>query len=457
MSLMIAFGWLGIMLLIGVILRAKVKLFSNILMPACVIGGILGFILLNVGVIWNVDFNIYNQMTTELFTLSFISLGLTGLSSDEDESVGKTVLKGSIGLAAVWSLLWAVTPLIGYIVVKGTEVFSDMDGIYGLLIPTAFCDGPGQAMVFGNMFESYGWENASQVGVMFAVIGFLYAFGVGVPLAKWGMKRGLAKHTKAIPESVAKGVYKKAEQNESLGNATTYSGNIDTLAFQLALIGLCYILAVGISRLVAFIPGTIGVTLSSFMFIWGLIAAYLVRWIMGKLNLTQYMNDTLQTRITGACTDLLVCSAFMAIQLTLIVDWIIPILIVTAVAAVVTFAVCVYFGSRMGSEHDFERTLAIFGCATGTTPTGIALVRIVDPNLETPAATELGAMNVVAMLFATGVYVAIPALAQIAAGGAGSLGLWIGVCIVTAVGCLIVMKVFRVWGKRTWKFLGSKK
>ena len=453
MSLMIAFGWLCIMLLIGVILRAKIKLFKNILMPACVIGGILGFILLNVGVIWNVDFNMFNQMTTELFTLSFISLGLTGLSSDsEDESVGKTVMKGGIGLACVWTLLWAITPLIGYAVVKIMEVFTDMNAVYGLLIPTAFCDGPGQAMIFGNMFESYGWENASQVGVMFAVTGFLYAFIVGVPLAKWGMKRGIAKHAKEIPEPVAKGIFKKEEQNESLGNATTYSGNIDTLALHIALLGLCYIGAAGLSKLAAFIPGTIGVTLSGFMFIWGLICAYIVRWIMGKLNLLQYTNDILQTRITGACTDLLVCSAFMAIQIQLISSWMIPILIVTAVSALVTFVVCVYLGSRMGSEHDFERTLAIYGCATGTTPTGIALVRIVDPNFETPASTELGAMNVVAMATSAGVYIAIPAIAQIVASGVGSILLWVGVCIVTAIGCLVLMKIFRVWGKPTWRF-----
>lgn len=453
MELMIAFGWLCIMLLIGVFLRAKIKLFRNILMPACVIGGILGFILLNIGVIFNVNFDMFNQMTTELFTLSFISLGLTGLSDDsEGGSVAKTVLKGGIGLSCIWTFLWAVTPLIGYVVIKFTEGIADMDAVYGLLIPTAFCDGPGQAMVFGNMFESYGWRNASQVGVLFAVIGFLYAFGVGVPMAKWGMKKGLAKHAKTIPSAVAKGIYQKDEQREPLGNATTYSGNIDTLALHIALLGLCYIGAVGCSKLVALIPGTMGVTLSSFMFIWGLIVAYIVRWIMKKLNLLQYTNEVLQTRITGACTDLLVCSAFMAIQITLIAEWIVPILIVTAVSAIVTFGVCVYFGSRMGSEHDFERTLAIFGCATGTTPTGVALVRIVDPNLETPASTELGAMNVVAMLLSTGVYLAIPALAQVIATGSGSFGFWIGVCIITAVVCLIVMKVCRVWGKPTWSF-----
>ena len=40
MSAMVAFSWIGIMLLVGMILRAKVPFLSNILMPASVIGGL---------------------------------------------------------------------------------------------------------------------------------------------------------------------------------------------------------------------------------------------------------------------------------------------------------------------------------------------------------------------------------------------------------------------------------
>lgn len=451
MELMTAFGWLSIMLLIGIVCRAKIKLFRNILMPASVIAGCLGFLLLNMGILQGVDGNIYNDLTAHLFTLSFISIGLTSVSkSEETGSSVKNMLKGSIAIGAVWVLLWSVTPLLGYLVLKLLNTVTDMHAVYGLLIPTAFCDGPGTAIVFGNMFESYGWENASQIAVTFAVIGFFYAFGVGVPLAKWGVKKGLAKNVTAIDNTIARGLYRKQEQHESLGMATCYSGNIDTLAFHLALVGACFIGAKYLSALCALIPGSWGEIVSSLMFMHGLIVAYIVRWIMEKLNVAQYKNDTLQARITGTCTDMLVCSAFMAIQISIIGKWLIPILIVTFVAAVVTFGASYYFGSRIGGPCDFERTLGIWGCATGTCPTGIALIRIVDPNLETTAATELGAMNVVAMVLSLGVYVAVPSIAKFIAEGAGFGVGNLGVCIVTVIICLVVLKIFKAWGKPTY-------
>ena len=40
----------------------------------------------------------------------------------------------------------------------------------------------------------------------------------------------------------------------------------------------------------------------------------------------------------------------------------------------------------------------MYGMCTGTTPTGIALTRIVDPKLKTPVATELGMTNIFMML-----------------------------------------------------------
>ena len=48
MSALIAFSWIGIMLLVGMILRAKIPFLANILMPASVIGGVIGFILMNI-------------------------------------------------------------------------------------------------------------------------------------------------------------------------------------------------------------------------------------------------------------------------------------------------------------------------------------------------------------------------------------------------------------------------
>ena len=74
MTLMISMSWIGVMLLIGVILRVVIKPLGNILMPACVTGGIIGFILMNTGILTRlgVDFNLLNTIVTNLFTITFI-------------------------------------------------------------------------------------------------------------------------------------------------------------------------------------------------------------------------------------------------------------------------------------------------------------------------------------------------------------------------------------------------
>ena len=109
---------------------------------------------------------------------------------------------------------------------------------------------------------------------------------------------------------------------------------------------------------------------------------------------------------------------------------------------------CFYFGARFGGTNDFERTLGLYGTCTGTVPSGVALVRIVDPNFHTATSVELGACNLV-MLASTPVYIIILALAS------GSMEMFpamlgLGVC---AVAYLILLKVTGTWGERTyhWK------
>lgn len=451
MSFMIAFGWVGAMLLLGTILRAKIKILKNNLVPACVIGGIIGFIIFNVLPLVSVDVTMFGEMTTHFFTLSFISIGLTSLpkSSESSGTLVKTAVKGAVAIGALWTMLWAITPLLGYLVLKIAGVPFQMDGTYGLLIPTAFCDGPGVAMTIGSIFEGYGWPDASQVALTYAVIGFLLAFLVGVPMAKRGLQKNIASYPDTLSTAISRGIYTKDEQTESMGMHTTYHGNIDTLALHLALLGFCFLLANLIAALFASIPTMVTQLMSSFLFLHGLLAAYFVKWIMNKWNLTQYQNETLQARITGSCTDFLVCSSFMAIQVSIIGKWVIPILITCLCLGIITFVISIYFGSRIGGKYDFERTLGLWGCATGTTATGLALIRIVDPNLKTTAATELGAMNVTAAFFSLGVYTAIPLIAA-ANAGQGDVFTGVGICLITAIGCLLILKIFKVWGKKTY-------
>ena len=451
MSFMMAFGWASLMLCIGVLLRAKIPFLRNMLVPASVIAGIIGLIFMNVfdavGVSVGTDYDMFTTIVNNLFTVSFISISLTSTPKGEGNSTKNTV-HGAIGMGLVWCLLYGLTPIIASGIVALTGSGLEMDSIYGMLVQFAFCQGPGQSASFGALFESYGWENASTVAMMFASVGFIAAFLVGIPAAKAGIKRGLAKHSGKIDEKVLKGYLKKDEQTELTTKDTTVNSNIETLAFHFALIGICYLLAVLIAKIFSYLPSFLGSSMSGMMFMNGMYAAYIVKFIMKKLHIDFLQDNVLQTKITGWTADYLVVCAFMAVALSVIKQWLAPILIVCVVITLITFAVCFYFGQRMGGSNDFERTLGMYGMCTGTVPSGVALVRIIDPNFKTSTSVELGACNLT-MLACTPVYIIILAYAS------GTVGTWVttGVLAACCVVYLILLKVTKCWNKKTytWK------
>lgn len=450
MSFMMAFGLAGIMLCIGVLLRAKIAFLRNMLVPASVIGGIIGIIFMNViseaAIDIGTDAAMFTNIVNNLFTISFISISLGSTSKGEGESA-RGIVRGAAAMGLVWCVLYAVTPIIatGIVYVIGGNV--GMDAIYGMLVQFAFCQGPGQSAAYGAIFEQYGWDNASTVAIALSAIGFVAAFLVGIPAAKMGIKKGISKNCGKLNESILKGYLKKEEQNEYMVKDTTCSSNIETLTFHFALIGLCYVLAVGIARIFSLIPGFLGMSMSSMMFMNGMYAAYIVKFLMNKLHLDFLQDNTLQSKITGWTADYLVVCAFMAVSFVVIKDWIWVILIVSGVTVIVTFVVCFYFGQRFGGTNDFERTLGLYGTCTGTVPSGVALVRIVDPDFKTTTSVELGACNLV-MIASTPVYIIILALAS------GSLEMMPAVAAL--VGCaaiyLILLKAVRLWGKKTYSW-----
>lgn len=397
MEFMLTFSWIGVMLLIGMILRALIKPLGNILMPACVTGGIIGFILMNTGVLtrFGADPNMCNTLVDMFFTLSFISIGLTAVPKEEGVDTGKETLKGTIGLGCIWDLLYGLQPIIGFGVLLLIGGMFAMDPTYGLMIPFAFCQGPGQSQNFGGQIEMAGWAGAQQVAITYAVIGFLFAFAIGVPIAKYGFKKGLASFPREISPAIKKGIYEPKEQTQVAGMMTTYNGNIDVLGFHCALVGLGYLITIPICNFLMSIPVSVIQSIGSMKFFVGLFVAYALRWIITKLGLKRYHDDQLQARITGFTTDFLIAGAFMAVQLSVVGKWMIPILVVSVVTGLVTFFVCLFFCEHLGGAFDFERLLGMWGSATGTCPSGIALIRIVDPELRTTAATEMGSMNAV--------------------------------------------------------------
>ncbi len=73
---LLVFGFLSIVLLVGVVLRANVHFFQRFLFPSCLIGGLLGLILVSTRLI-DLSASKFETFAYHFFNISFISVGLT--------------------------------------------------------------------------------------------------------------------------------------------------------------------------------------------------------------------------------------------------------------------------------------------------------------------------------------------------------------------------------------------
>jgi ESS family glutamate:Na+ symporter len=63
-----------------------------------------------------------------------------------------------------------------------------------------------------------------------------------------------------------------------------------------------------------------------------------------------------------------------------------PVLLISTVGGAVTLLVCMWMARRAFPTRPFEHAIITYGTLTGTATTGLALLRMLDPQLEGPVA-----------------------------------------------------------------------
>jgi ESS family glutamate:Na+ symporter len=396
---LLAFGFLSILILAGVLLRARIPVFQRLLFPGCLLGGVLGFVLINTGLVI-IPPERLEAIAYHLFNISFISVGLIpGTSRDKERKQGKSLLKGASWMALVQGITFPLQTLVGGALVllfglAGLKLFPT----FGFLAPLGFNEGPGQALSIGKVWEGMGFQHAATIGLSFATLGYFFAFFVGVPLANRGIRKGRAAYgAKELPRDFLTGVLARNSTRESAGTLTVHSGNVDTLAFQAALVGLVYVLTYGLLRAVgSFLGADSAKMIWGFFFFFGLGMALLVRALMRGTGIEHLIDPGLQRRITGWAVDFLIVSTVVSIQAAIVWAYAVPILSIALANGLLTTLAVLRLGDRLES-FGLERTLAIFGTVTGTVSCGLLLLRMVDPEFKTPVVVEIGLMNVFAL------------------------------------------------------------
>lgn len=404
-------GIIAVLLLLSVFLRKHIRLFRKTLLPASIIAGVFGFLLMNTGFI-RIDRKVFEDLAFHIMNLSFMSITLAS-TRKEDGGQSRKAFKGGLWLAFMWSGLYSLQALCGGLT---GELFHSLgfkfSGFLGSLNASGFAQGPGQALAIGRTWESFQIADAAQIGCFYAAVGYLCATLVGVPICNALRKKGaIVNGGGEYEQAMEYGVYSKPDKG--MGYQTTHRCNLDTLTTHIAVLMATYLLTYLVVKAVcSLIPDKNAAdNLYNMMFIWGIFAANIVRAFMRGTKCDSIIDRELQTSITNFMTDTLIVACMMSISVQMIFRYIIPIFAVCIVIVAAT-AVTGYVLAVRSGEYYAERFMALFGFATGTAVTGMLLLRMADSEYKTPIAEEIVWWNILQMLTAVvmGIAVTAPAI-----------------------------------------------
>lgn len=400
----ITFAFMVSMILAGVILRVRIPFLQKNLVPASLIGGVLGFVLVSTGLSFGFQSTDFTALAFHFFTLSFMSLVLTG--SAQRPEARQSVVPGGLWLSVVWVMSLVLQAMVGLVVILVYNKVSggELSYFLGLIATHGFTQGPGQALALGNIWQNeLGITNAINFGLVYASVGFIAAFVVGVPVARYAIRAGLnANRTARIDDEFLKGIL---TTDVSAGKQVTHAANVDSLAFHIAILGVAYVITDQYLKFVypyasATTIGGInfGIIFShNLFFLHGLIVCVILRALMDRFGYGHFIDNETQHRITGSAVDLMVVATIMSVQFAFLSEFIVPILLVCVAVTLATAALCFGLARKLGS-FAVERAVTIYGCCCGSTGSGLLLLRILDPDMSTPVAKELAFFNI-AILF----------------------------------------------------------
>ena len=381
----------GTLLLIGTFLRAKVSLFQNLFLPACVIGGIIGLILgprmLGVLPISDEIMTTASNMPGRFFALIIAALPMCSQKLKKGELFQRI---DAIKLGIIISLISALQFAIGFLTnIVFTKLGLEMYSGYGLEMMLGFCGGHGTAATVGGILQNLGqdyWEVAQGMAMTFSTIGMVGGIMIGITVINIVSRKGLTNYVKdpgALPKEMKTGLYSTVDECPSAGRITTAGGSIDTLGLHLALI----FLSVGAGYVINYMINKYqipGLTYLSSGF-WMLMSMYVIWFAVRKLNCEQYFDANIKSRIQGCVTDFIVTAAIFSMPIEMIAEYWLPLLTTSVLGFVVTVSVLLFLDKMYLSKDWIEKSMGPLGMLTGDFITGVLLTRMVDPDFKSEA------------------------------------------------------------------------
>ena len=185
----------------------------------------------------------------------------------------------------------------------------------------------------------------------------------------------------------------------------------------------------------------VGSQMFNMIFVCCILTTIVVKMLLQKTKFDYLVDDGLITSMTNFCEDMVIVSCIMGIQVSVVMKYIIPIIIVTILMTLVSLVYCWYLALQAGKKHSVERFMFSYGNATGTTQTGLLLLRLVDPESQSHTAKEMTYYGIYFM-FTPAIVLGLLAMAYIW-GAPKWILINVGFSILFTILCLLVGKSLR--------------
>lgn len=399
MNIVLPFSALCMLLVAGMFLRVKIRLFQTLYLPASIIAGILGLVVLQcLGSKLPVETSIgWNKLPGFLINIVFAALFL-GVEIPPIKTIWQ---KSGPQLAYGQIVAWGQYVVgLGVAMVLIAPIFK-MPGYMGTIIPVGFEGGHGTAGGLADTFREFGWNEGGDFALTSATTGIIAAIVIGILLVNWAARTGAAKtlhKTEDMPESEIVGVY-EVDERPIAGRQTVCADSVDSLAFHLAIIGVAvflgYLIRIGLMQcelLVHTPPEGKKAFFGSFpLFPLCMIGGLIVQLLLTRFARINPIDNQLMKRLGGSSMDFLVVAAISTINLAVVLKGMVPFTILVTAGILWNVFCVMWLAKRLLPEDSwFERAIAEMGQSMGTTATGLLLLRVVDPEAETDATSAFG-------------------------------------------------------------------
>ena len=387
MSFLMDFCFMSLLLVIAQFLRAKIKFFQMFYIPASLLAGIMGLLLgpqfANI-IPWS------GQIGSYAYMLVCVLFG--GLFLGKKEKISPKKIFNKVGDSFCVNMgaeffCFGIALLVGgaLSMVIYPQVFTEI----AVLMPSGYCGGHGYASTIGTALNNLlGRTDGVVIGQTFATMGLLTGLFVGIACINYATRKGatrLVKSAQALPEDCRTGII-PAEKQVSMGKETINPMSMDPLAWHLALTLIATLAGYKFYDFYKQYLPQIELPVMCLT----MIAGVILQSILNHTPFKDSVDEHVEGRIGSMVTDYLVGFGVASISITVVMEFIGPIVLLCVLGALTSLTLVFVVGRKLFRNFWFERSIFVFGWTTGVVAIGLTLLRIVDPEAKSGTLSDYG-------------------------------------------------------------------